>query len=491
MDPLKSILRNSSLLIGAQGLSSLIGMAVVVLVPRFLGAAEYGRLHLALSLAMMYSVAVEFGLTPVLARAVAQDRSVARPYLRGALVLMTLLGAGFYVALLATVRLLGYPERVHELVAILGVVMIGEALSQVLAALFQAHERMVIPAIARITGNVFTIGLVAPLLVGGRGALAVATVMALASVLRVGIQALGVRRLEGLRTVSAPAATTPWALLAAGLPFFVWEALGIFYFRVGVVMLSRMSSEATVGWYGAASRLLDALNFLPEMLTLATFPVAARLWVTSPTEFRQTVRKAFSLLLVATVPATVVLLTLAHEIVEFLFTLPAFGPSIPILRIHGLTLALLFVDFFLGGVLMAVGRERAWVMIASGACLLNPALNWVLIPLTDQHFGNGGIGAALATVATEAFVMVWALRVFPRGTFGRESWRVALRASGAGVLLAVFLLLGRLTGVPWMLVGALGGLGYLGLVIWLEILPEDITRLARGLLARRAAPEVA
>jgi hypothetical protein len=42
-----------------------------------------------------------------------------------------------------------------------------------------------------------------------------------------------------------------------------------------------------------------------------------------------------------------------------------------------------------------------------------------------------------------------------------------------------------------MLVGALGGLGYLGLVIWLEILPEDITRLARGLLARRAAPEVA
>jgi O-antigen/teichoic acid export membrane protein len=203
------------------------------------------------------------------------------------------------------------------------------------------------------------------------------------------------------------------------------------------------------------------------------------------------VRKAFQLLLVVTVPLAVVLGTMAQEIVGFLFTLEAFGPSVPILRIHAATLALVFVDFFLSGVVMAVGRERAWVLIASGACLLNPALNWVLISLTDQHFGNGGIGAAVATVVTEAFVLFWALRVLPRGTLGPESWQVALRASGAGLFLAVFLLLGRLTGVPWMLVGALGGLGYLGLAIWLEILPEDITRLARGLLARRPSPEVA
>jgi O-antigen/teichoic acid export membrane protein len=60
------------------------GMALLVFLPRFLGDAEFGRLHLALSLTMMFGVAVEFGLTQVVIRAVAARKALARPYLRSA-----------------------------------------------------------------------------------------------------------------------------------------------------------------------------------------------------------------------------------------------------------------------------------------------------------------------------------------------------------------------------------------------------------------------
>jgi O-antigen/teichoic acid export membrane protein len=490
MDPLKSILRNSSVLIVAQAISTVIGVGLVVLLPRFLGDAAFGRLHLALSLTTMFGVAVEFGLTQVITRAVARQRGLARPYLRAAVAMITVLGVIAYVALQAAVRLFGYHRDVADLVTLLGMVMMAEALAQALGAIFQAHERMLVPAVARVAANAFTLAVAGPLLLRGHGAVAVALVMVLAAFLRLAIQAVAVRRLEGLKVPGA--ARAAWTgLLAAGLPFLIWQALGIFYFRMDVLMLSWLTTDATVGWYGAATRLLDGLCFVPQVLTLATFPVAARLWVSARDEFRVTVRATLHLLLVVTVPLAVSLLTLARDIVGFLFTLEAFGPSVPILQVHAFTLGLLFVDFFLVGILMAIGRERAWIAIAGAACLVSPLLSRLLVPLAATRYGNGGIGAALGTLLTEAFIMMWALRLFPAGTLGRESARVAAQAAGAGLVMGMLIVLGRAVDVPWVLAGAAGGLAYLALVLWLGLLPPEASRWLLGLVVRRAPAEAA
>ncbi|MGH7324241.1 MAG: flippase [Candidatus Rokuibacteriota bacterium] len=489
MDPLKSIFRNSSLLLAAQTGSSLIGMALVVLLPRFLGDVEFGRLHLVLSLTMMFGVAVEFGLTQVLARAIACQRGLARPYLRTAVVAIAILGAALYVALLGTVRLLGHHPSTLELAMILGIVMVGEALCQVLRAVFQAHERMLVPVLARIAGNAFTLAVAVPLLLQGQGVQVVAIVMALAVVLQVAVNTVAVRRLEGFRR-PASAAAAGSALLAAGLPFLVGQALGNLYFRMDVVMLGWLTTEATVGWYGIASRLLDALCFVPQVLTMATFPVAARLWVTAPDEFRATIRKTLHVLLVVTVPVVVTLLTLAREIVSLLFTLEAFGPAVPILQVHAVTLGVLFVDFFLVGVLMAIGRERTWIAVAAAACVLSPLLSRLLIPLAESRYNNGGIGAALGTLLTEVFIMACALRLLPAGTLGVESRRVAVQVAGAGVAMALIVLLGRALDLPWMLAAVGGGLAYLALVIRLAILPSEATRWILAVVPWRAPARV-
>jgi O-antigen/teichoic acid export membrane protein len=465
-------------------------MVLVVILPRFLGDAEFGRLHLALSLTLMFGVAVEFGLTQVLARAVARHYALARPYAGRAVALVGVLGTGLYLGLGGVARLLGYHPDVVELVSVLGIVMVAEALSQVLTALFQAHERMLVPALARIAGNLLTLAVVFPLLARGHGALAVAAVMAASAVLRVAINTVAVRRLEGFAT--AGVARPDWrSLLAAGLPFLVWQALGIFYFRMDVVMLGWLTTDATVGWYGAASRLLDALCFVPQILTMATFPIAARLWVSDRGAFRATVRDTLHLLLLVTVPAAVGVVTLAQDIVAFLFTLEAFGPAVPILRVHGLTLGLLFVDFFLVGILMAIGQERRWIAIAGAACVVSPLLSRLLIPLAEARFGNGGIGAATGTLLTEAFIMACALHLLPAGTLGRETGRVAGRAALAGGAMALLIVGGRAMDVVWPLAAAAGGLAYLGLVVRLGLLPPEASRWLWGLVARRAPASVA
>lgn len=483
-EELRSILRNSSVLIGAQVLASIVSMVLMVLLSRALGDAEFGRLHLALSLTMIVGVVAEFGLAQVLARAVARDPARARPYVRRSLAVVAALAVVVYAGLLGLVSRLGYSDDVHRLVAILGVLVLAEAMSQLLSALFQAHERMQVPALARVAGNAFTLAGVLPLVSLGYGAGAVATVMVVAAFVRVGIQAACARRLSGLRAASG-ASPRGAQLLLAGLPFLLAQVLGMIVFRIDVVMLGRLTSDATVGWYGAASRLMEAFNFLPQMLTAATFPVAARLWITAPSEFRVTMRKTLRLLLVVTVPVSVVLLVDAEAIVGLLFTLERYGPAVPILRIHALSLALVFLDFYLAGILMAVGRERAWTGILAVAAVLNPALNWLLIPLTDGRLGNGGIGAAGATFATEMVVFWLAVRTVPAGAFGRDSARLAGQMLGVGVLLAGVLLGGRAFGVPWVPAVTAAGLGYLALVVRLGLVPPDVTGWARAAITRR------
>jgi O-antigen/teichoic acid export membrane protein len=490
MDPITSILRNSAVLIGAKVVSAAMGLALIAVLPRLLGDVEYGRLHLALSLVGMFGVAVDFGLTQVMARSVARDRTLARAFLRRAGAITLGLGVAAYAGLFGLLAIVAYPVGTGAVVAVLGLGMILDALAQLLSGLFQGHERMVVPAAARIVGNALTLGLLAPWFwsEGPADATAVAAVLVASSVVRLLIQAWGLRGLDGLR--AGRAADLPWrGLLAAGLPFLLWQALGVIYFRMDVIMLGRLAPAATVGWYGAASRLLDGLTFIADVVTITSYPVMARLWIESPGEFGRIAQRTLDLLLVVTVPLSVSLLVFAPQIVETLFS-AQFAGTVPILRVQAFTLALLFLDYFLATVLMAIGRERAWLRIAVVACVLNPVLNWVAIPLTEARYGNGGIGAAAATLTTEACVAVCALALTPRGALG-AAWAGRLLRLGAGaVAMAGVVAVSLGLGAPWFLGGVVGGLAYLGVVVRLGLLPADVLSRLRAMGTWRPAREV-
>jgi len=486
MDPLRSILRNWSLLGSTQVVASLIAMVYMVVVSRELGDVEFGRLFLALTLTAIVGVVGDFGLSQVVARVVAREHAMTRPYLRRAAVVVACTTVALYVVLLAVTGVLGFAPEVRSLVLILGLLIIGESFAQLIGGAFQAHERMVIPALTRVGANVMTLGLVVPLLLLGYRTTAVAVVLVLASAMKVVIQAIAVRRLAGFDL--APAPPPPWrTLLRAGLPFLGAQGLGMFVVRIDVVMLGRLASEATVGWYGAASRVVEAFNLLPIVLTTATFPVLSRLWVAAPAQFRATLQRTLDLVLIASVPVAVTLLTSADGVVGFLFTLNRYAPAVPILRIQAVSLPLVFVDYLLVCGLMAAGRERLWIAIVAVACVLDPVLDWLLIRATDALYSNGGIGAALATLTTEVFLFACTLRALPAETLSRSAFRIGGRAAALGFIQATVILGSRAVGVPWLPAAVLGGIAYALAVRELGLLPRDVTAWLGDLAVRREA----
>ena len=484
MDPLISIVRSWSLLAGGQVVSSVISLVMMVIVSRSLGDEDFGRLYLAWSLTLIAGVVVDLGLSQVVTRAVARKPALSGPYLRTALIVLGLLGAGLYVLVLVAATVLGYAPEIQLLTAILGVRMVAEAAAQLLAAFFQAHERMLVPSVARVAGSAITLPLVMLLLAGGYGAAAVAIVMVAGAGLRVVVQAAALRGLPGFK-LPAPPPPNWRALLGEGVPFMTAAVLGTLVYKIDVLVLGGMANDATVGWYGAATRTMDAFIVIPLVLTAATLPVLSRLWIDARSDFDATTRRTLELLLIITVPLVVMLVVLADRIIDFLFTLGSYGPAVPILQIHAVTLAVVFLDHLLVCVLMASGRERTWIKIIGAACVLIPALNWILVPAAGQAYGNAALGTALAKLLTELFILAAVVRAMPIGIFSAQVVRTAVRAIALGAVLALALVGSRSIGVPWPLAAVVAGSGYFAAALRFGLLPTGFLVWIGARLTRR------
>jgi hypothetical protein len=81
--------------------------------------------------------------------------------------------------------------------------------------------------------------------------------------------------------------------------------------------------------------------------------------------------------------------------------------------------------------------------LVQGLCVaVSAILDPILVPLFQRRMGNGGVGICVATVISEALVVLCALGLAPRGIFDRNLLRtLALAAiAGASMALAAWLL---------------------------------------------------
>jgi len=100
-------------------------------------------------------------------------------------------------------------------------------------------------------------------------------------------------------------------------------------------------------------------------------------------------------------------------------------------------------------------------------------LNVTLIPLAQQRYGNGGVGAAAAAAIAEVVLVASSLVLLPTGTlhlgFLREAARVL---AGAAAMAAVKLAIGDapvFVGIPLAVAAYIATLAVLGGVRWAEV----------------------
>lgn len=361
-----------------------------ILLPLSIGIEEYGQFSFALAISfIVIQPTLELGLDLVVAKWVSRGRSEV--FKKAFLLRMT-------AAALAAILSLTLPFFISVdslLLLLMFAYLLLSSLQNLLFALYRGLEDMrresLILPLEKCSAVILL--LLLPLF-GIRHASLGAAALLLSVFFGGSILVLSSKH-DVARALSAPphpsgpqASTLLREGLALGAVTFLW----LVYFRIDSVMLGVMRGDFEVGIYNVAYKILEGLLFIPSTIMIVFFPKLAK-----REQFDETFGQLLLLLGALGLAISTFLYLASASLIRIIFG-PQFSASAPVLQ----TLALVLLPVFFGHLttqsLVALDLSQRYLIVASLGALLNVLLNLLLIP------SLGAVGAAWATVGTEAFV---------------------------------------------------------------------------------------
>ncbi len=429
----KRIVNNTVISLAGQAISWASTLLLTIAYGRFLGPEKFGELYFAITFVGLIGVPLEFGFNAQLTRGAAQEPGKALGYLWNTLLLKTVLWLILFSVILLICWLLGYSLEVWSLVAICGVTLLSGSIASTFASLFCGFEGNVYPVIGNILNNALSALAGILILRAGAGVQTMAFVLLGGSLSSVIWQAICFFRLVG--TGFNIDMTLIRNLVRTSIPFLTYGAIGVIYYRIDTVLLSLMTNDTVVGWYGAGYRLFDTLVFLPGLVISAImYPVYAKLSVSSERDLKVAIEKSLNFLLICGIPIATLLLVAAPDIIQFLYNRVEFYHAIPVLQCLSFGLVFLYINSVFTTLLMSTKREKKITIMAMIALVFNLGLNLILIRLYQQ------VGAAIVTSLTEILLFCVSILFIPRQLLPLGSLPVAFKIIIASCVMALVII---------------------------------------------------
>jgi O-antigen/teichoic acid export membrane protein len=478
-----SLIRNAAILLVAQVVTSALGAATLIVMPIYLGDVGLGRLAFAQSLCTLLASVAALGTTYYVVKAVAADRNQLASLVWTNLVLRIPLWALGSVIILVFLLVRSTSLEAAAVVVAFCVITLVSLSNGVLVAALQGLEAMGWQSVAAVAGSGLTFGAGLPVLMLTRSPLAFSAAVLAGTLATLAVNAVFFRRMRLARI--HPDLVQIRRLLVGSLPFLAFSVSQGIYGQINVLALGIVANEAAVGWFAAGSRLAPLILFGPVVVTTALLPALSRLYAGRADAADRALRRALELTLLVTVPLACGLSLIAARLIVFIHYPAAFSRTVPILTILCLSWALTAVVMVLGTGLVACGRQNEWAAAGMALLAVFVILNFLLIPISQRLFSNGGTGAALADVGGELAALLIAIILLPRRVLSTATFNYTLRTLFAAGLMAAGIVATSRTPLPVSVIAS--GLIYGAASLALQTLTKDDIRLAWSALRTRSA----
>lgn len=479
------ILRNAGALFVSQVITWSLTLALTVFLPRYLGAANMGRLILAQSIWAVAMVLITFGMDVHLTKEVARRPERLRELLGTSFALRAVMFLIGLAVIFVYTRVARYPAETVTMVWIIAAASLFTLFSNACQAVLQGVERMEYMALGVIAGKaVYSLGAIAMML-AGMSVYAVAAIAIAGALVTLLVELRLVLRLArasgtlAARPGSAgvrPIGSEARHMLGASIPYLLSDAFLVAYAQADVVLLSLLLDERAVGWYGSARQLFGTLLFVPSIIVTAIFPALSRLHATDPATLRQYMRRSFDLLVLFSIPIGLGIVVIANPLVVTLFGRD-FANSGPVLAVLGVVMILTSQNMLVGRFLIATDRQRQWTAAQAAMGFATVALDLVLVPWCQRAYGNGALGGALSYVVTESVLLTAGIILLPKGSLSGRNASVAVRSLVAG--LAMVAAAWWLRHLFLLVPVAVGGLAYVVALWALRAVPAEELRYVK------------
>ncbi len=459
----KSIAWNTLLQIIGRTAGTILGLLSVAILTRYLGQSGYGAFTTITGFLQFFGILVDMGLTLTAVQMIAAPGADERRIM-GNIFTVRLISAVIFFGLAPIVILFfPYPAEVKAGVAIGSLAFLGMTQSQVLVGVFQKYLRMSRAAVAEVAGR-------AVLLIGISiatyfhwGLLSMVWALVAGNAVQLALACAFAQRLVPFRLV------LEWPVIRDVLrrswPIGLSIAFNLIYLKGDVIILSLFRSQAEVGLYGAAYKVLDVVTVIPMMFMGLVLPILVEAWRSGDHEsFRRRMQKAFDFSTLLALPMAGGAIVLGRDIMT-LVAGREFRLSGDLLAILILAALAVFYSGLYGHTIVAIGKQRR----AIWGYAIDAALALVAYLIFVPRYGAPA--AAWITVFSEIFIALYTFTLVLRVTRVLPSLITTLKVVLATILMVLVLIALPRIHVLFMVV--IGAAVYTGLVVLLRAVSRE------------------
>jgi len=394
----KQIFNNTAAQLVGKIFSTTLNLFAFALMTRELGQSGFGEYTTVITFLSFFAVLADLGLALVTVQMLGESKDKVNRVL-GNLFGLRLISAFLFIGLApALIFLFDYSEGIKIGVALAAGSFIFSALNQIMIGLFQSRLKMDRVAWAETISRLFMlIGIVISIKLkwGLSGMLIITTLASLVSFVLHFIFAHRFARIRPLFEMSE------WKkILTLSWPLAITIAFNLIYLRADTLILSFFKSQAEVGLYGAAYKIIDVLSSLPFIFAGIILPLLVVAWQEKDrSRFDRILQKSFDILALAAIPIVIGAQFLADEIIV-LVAGPDFKEAGDIFRLLILAIAAIFLGNMMAHAIIAVKKQKKviWIYIFTSVTSLVGYL-W-FIPRFSYF------GAAAVTIYSETAIAI-------------------------------------------------------------------------------------
>ena len=425
------IIKNTLALFLGSGIGNLLSFFLMVVIARSLGDVGVGQYSFIFAFGSLIILIGNPGLEYLIVKEVPGNKGLLPTYAGNILSLKIILAVLAVSVTLALSMFVNKPQVVIDSLLIVCVIFGLNVVGLTFSSILRANERMDLTSLAEVTERAIALGLGVIVLYKTRSVLYLVLVLLVSRTVR------EVLCFYFSNRYFTPVFRRDWRiwkqLFIKSLPFSLSIFFLYIYYRIDTVMLSLMVNDQVTGWYNAAYRLVDVVNYIPFLIVTAILPPMARSSKKDKELLRDLFNRSLRYLIILAAPIGLGTYLLAPRIIQFVYG-DGFSNAAFALKILIWAEVFVFVNYLGGQLLNVIDKQKAYTIIIGITAGVNILLNVILIPKYTY------IGASVATLLCEGLVFVLVYHIIRKFFVNVTIWPLLLRPILASIIMGIVIL---------------------------------------------------
>ncbi|MFA5318261.1 MAG: flippase [Patescibacteria group bacterium] len=392
------ILYNTSINFIAKIIATGLGLAAVAIMTRYLGRIGFGQYTTIIAYLQFFGLLADMGLTLVTGQMLAKYPDKENKIINNLFTFRLIAALIFLVPAPIIVLFLPYSLAVKTGIFIAVISFLFIALNQILIGFYQKHLMMMRASAGEVGGRLALVLAVVIAVYYDSGLRGIVIATTIASIFNFLINYFLIPSFIKLRLAYDK---NMWReIFSLSWPIALTIAFNIIYLKTDTLILSLIKSEAEVGLYGAAYRVIDVLIMLPFVLAGLMLPqLTAAKKQGQDGEFKKIIQNSFDLMFIIALPMVIG----AQFIASPLMSLVAgneFFASGKILQLLIFAAGIIYLGTIFSHVLIAIEKQKKaiWAYMLTAITTL---IGYLIFIPRYSYFG-----AAAVTIYSEVLIAV-------------------------------------------------------------------------------------